>query len=201
MVLTDPEYRRRGLARILMEHALAFLDARGVRCAKLDATSMGQPLYEQLGFRAERAIERWRRAPARFASADECEPFQYNAALDCQAFGADRWALIEALAPIESAALELDGFAMSRPGTHAAYFGPCVAASTDCAERLLRAFLAKHSEEPVYWDLLPQNPAAAQLAHQYGFAPMRRLIRMTRGDAAIDQDISKVFAIAGFEYG
>src|SRR5579871_2533909 len=44
MVLTLPEFRRRGLARQLLEHALAYLQDRRVRCIKLDATDMGRPL-------------------------------------------------------------------------------------------------------------------------------------------------------------
>src|SRR5262249_56886097 len=50
MVLVDEGFRRRGIARALMEHALAFLDARGVCTVRLDATPLGQPLYEALGF-------------------------------------------------------------------------------------------------------------------------------------------------------
>ena len=39
MVLVLPEFRRRGIARSLMKHALAFTEARGVGCVKLDATA------------------------------------------------------------------------------------------------------------------------------------------------------------------
>ena len=50
MVLVLPEYRRRGVAKALTEHALAWLDGHGVKACGLDATDMGKPLYEQLGF-------------------------------------------------------------------------------------------------------------------------------------------------------
>ena len=59
MVLVLPEYRGQGIARRLMQHALRYLDERGVRCVKLDATGMGKPLYEQLGFVDDAVIERW----------------------------------------------------------------------------------------------------------------------------------------------
>ena len=61
MVITDPNYRGRGLAKRLMEHALYHLRGRGVEWIKLDGTDMGRPLYQQLGFRDEGAIERWLR--------------------------------------------------------------------------------------------------------------------------------------------
>ena len=59
MVLVSPEFRGRGYGRALMEHALQFLERRRVRVVRLDATDMGRPLYEKLGFREECAIERW----------------------------------------------------------------------------------------------------------------------------------------------
>src|SRR5205085_7325306 len=63
MVLTAAEYRGRGFARALMRHALDYVETRGVGCVKLDATDMGRPLYERLGFVTESLIERWWRAP------------------------------------------------------------------------------------------------------------------------------------------
>src|ERR1700694_4643986 len=58
MVLTDPAFRGRGLARNLMEHALDYLRGRGVGWVKLDATDMGHVLYERLGVRGGSGIER-----------------------------------------------------------------------------------------------------------------------------------------------
>jgi GNAT superfamily N-acetyltransferase len=76
MVLTLPEYRGRGYARHLLKFLLAQLDAAGYRSIGLDATHLGQPLYEQLGFAAAEPVERWARpgipmeanAPRRFAA-------------------------------------------------------------------------------------------------------------------------------------
>jgi GNAT superfamily N-acetyltransferase len=51
-VVTHPAYRRRGLARRLMQVTLAWLDELGIRRAELHATDMGRPLYESLGFAA-----------------------------------------------------------------------------------------------------------------------------------------------------
>jgi ribosomal protein S18 acetylase RimI-like enzyme len=51
-VVTHPAYRRNGLARRLVQAALAWLDERGIQRAELHATDMGRPLYEELGFAA-----------------------------------------------------------------------------------------------------------------------------------------------------
>lgn len=61
MVLTLPEFRGRGLARHLLTHLLHELDQRGIASIGLDATDMGRPLYESLGFTTQCAIERWSR--------------------------------------------------------------------------------------------------------------------------------------------
>jgi GNAT superfamily N-acetyltransferase len=59
MVLVDERVRGRGIGKALMEHALAYLDAAGVRSVRLDATALGQPLYEKLGFRAQFELSRF----------------------------------------------------------------------------------------------------------------------------------------------
>ena len=94
---------------------------------------------------------------------------------------------------------------MARPGTRAAYFGPCVSRSPEAARKLLGWFLATHPHQAVFWDLLPGNAEALRLARALGFQPVRRLARMVRRGAGqagpLVRDDSQVFAIAGFEYG
>src|SRR5438105_1328482 len=59
MVLVAAEHRGRGLGKALMRHALEFLEGQGVRTVRLDATPLGQPLYEKLGFGAEYTLHRY----------------------------------------------------------------------------------------------------------------------------------------------
>jgi len=49
-MFTEPEHRRRGLARRLMESMLAWCRAEGMRCLYLHASDDGRPLYESMGF-------------------------------------------------------------------------------------------------------------------------------------------------------
>jgi hypothetical protein len=62
-------------------------------------------------------------------------------------------------------------------------------------------FLSRHGAEPAYWDLLAENKDAVRLATGFGFSRVRRLTRMAIGSNGTGSDSSKVFAIAGFEYG
>ena len=206
MVLTHPEYRGLGLARRLMEHALENLEARQVEWIKLDATDMGRPLYLRLGFEDDCIIERWGRSPGPVAAPSGLPTWvPERGDIDRQAFGADRLQLLRTLAPMGSAAANESDYAMGRPGSKAAYFGPCVSRSVEAARDLLCWFLSQHPQEAVYWDLLPANAEALRLARDFGFQPLRKLVRMARrGVAGADKfmhDDSLVFAIAGFEYG
>ena len=64
-VATAPEVRGRGLASGLMRRALADGRERGNDVSTLQATKMGQPIYEALGYRAFGVCEMWeRREPA-----------------------------------------------------------------------------------------------------------------------------------------
>jgi len=49
-VYTEPEFRRRGIAREIMQTILAWLKERGLRAVNLHASAEGRPLYEKLGF-------------------------------------------------------------------------------------------------------------------------------------------------------
>lgn len=57
---TAPGWRRRGLARALVEHVLADAMERGATTATLQSTRMGQQLYRSLGFVPVGRYEEWR---------------------------------------------------------------------------------------------------------------------------------------------
>jgi GNAT superfamily N-acetyltransferase len=49
-LVTDPRYRRRGIARRVMQVMINWLADQGVQVMALHATEVGRPLYEELGF-------------------------------------------------------------------------------------------------------------------------------------------------------
>ena len=100
MVLTRIKYRGRGFAMRLLKECLRLADELGVESVKLDATNLGQPLYEKLGFRPEQSVERWWRAGREDAIAPSAPPPSSNEwqSADRSAFGVDRSALLAKLA-------------------------------------------------------------------------------------------------------
>ena len=49
-MFTEPEHRRRGLARLLMDAIAGWCREEGLRFLFLHASDEGRPLYEELGF-------------------------------------------------------------------------------------------------------------------------------------------------------
>jgi GNAT superfamily N-acetyltransferase len=56
-MFTLPAYRRRGLARQLLEVLMAHARHVGIRRLFLESSREGQPLYEEFGFRLTRGME------------------------------------------------------------------------------------------------------------------------------------------------
>ena len=61
LVATIPAARGRGLAAGLMRRALADGKARGCDVTTLQATALGRPIYERLGYRSLGTVEMWER--------------------------------------------------------------------------------------------------------------------------------------------
>lgn len=210
MVLVLPECRGKGIGRGLMEHALAWLEERGVLQVKLDATDMGRPLYEKLGFREEQAVERWGAAGTSGLSMDDTghwppDTGHYIPAMDRECFGLDRTALYEwllAAYPGQALWRPGKGFCLGRPGSNAYYVGPCQAVDVGVAVDLIRATMLRARAAAYFWDLFPAVGPAVDLARELGFERKRTLWRMAlRPQAGLPGRPEQVFGIAGFEYG
>jgi GNAT superfamily N-acetyltransferase len=64
MVATLPEARGRGLAAALMTQALLDARERGCETSTLQATKMGKPIYERMGYRDLGPLHMWERRSA-----------------------------------------------------------------------------------------------------------------------------------------
>ncbi|HEY2342896.1 MAG TPA: GNAT family N-acetyltransferase, partial [Chthoniobacteraceae bacterium] len=168
MMLVHPSHRRKGLGSQLMRCAIEHLRSNSVDCIKLDATPLGRPVYERLGFLPEQTLTRWRRPPAP-AAATASEPqgmvraldeavLPAVAALDASAFGTARLRLLQHLAGNAHRAFtvfrggELEGFGMLRPGDQADHLGPMACSNATAAAALLAPLLLAAQNRAVVWD-------------------------------------------------
>ena len=216
MVLVDPEKRRSGIATRLLETALDYLSSR-VSTVKLDATPLGQPVYEQFGFQAESMIERWTGTAGRKGIAEDAESIDNNSrfelfALDRRVFRADRSRLLEMLLnnssvpPVMARGHDgsLRGYAFARRGSNAAYVGPVVTMSAGDPEplldHLLGGILSRLKDQRIYIDFNKCSDCDVSALASRGFVKERELVRMSYGKP--DSSTSPfIFAIAGPEVG
>jgi ribosomal protein S18 acetylase RimI-like enzyme len=232
MVLVLPSVRERGLATRLLRVALEDLRSRGL-AAVLDATPAGRAVYLKQGFADGWGFVRWRRAEAAAptsgvpAIAPGVRPLRESdwpaiTALDAPAFGADRLALLQALASrwpavawVVEAAQEqagvsklsstpsgkLAGYLLGREGRTAAQIGPLVAIDARAALALVQAAVAAAPGVPLVLDLRDGWPGAEAWLRANGFKPERPFTRMTRGLAGPPGDAGHVALVAGPELG
>jgi hypothetical protein len=216
MVLVDAAYRQRGIGRALLEACIDHLRSRGVRCIKLDATPLGKPVYEALGFQTEWTLARWELTAAISPAAKSTPDIRDWAAedavrakeLDMAAFGTSRTQLLVELATGSRAALVteasprgLTGYGLMRAGSQASYLGPIAAESPEAGKMLIDALIARCGGEKIYWDIPDSNDAALVWAGQYGFARQRTLTRMFLGENVAVGNPRLQYALAGPEVG
>lgn len=214
MVLVDPEYRNRGIGTELLRRAVEHLDDAAIPTLKLDATPLGKPLYEKLGFVSEYEIERWnlRRTVeenrAQSAEIPVAAQVAEILAYDRQIFGADRSILLRSLAergPALTLAVargtQVQGYAFGRHGLFADHLGPWMAVDPDTAKIMLTDFLRRSSRDTVIVDALQSNKAAGGTLRDHGFTIARPLTRMYRGPNAFPGKPESLCAILGPEFG
>jgi ribosomal protein S18 acetylase RimI-like enzyme len=214
MVLVEASYRQRGIGRALLEHCLTHLQSCGVRCVKLDATPLGKPVYEALGFQTEWTLARWEATGAQpetggegikeWSTADGARVEQ----LDAAAFGVSRKQLLTELVGDGRAALvaetapgRLAGYGLMRAGSNASYLGPIAAESVEAGKRLVGALIARCCTGRIYWDIPDANREAFGWAEKYGFTQQRTLTRMFRGENVAVGNARMQYALAGPEVG
>jgi len=216
MVLVDPEFRGRGIGTRLLERCIAHLDSAGVPCIKLDATPLGKPIYEKLGFVTEYELGRWilRRPAENFpqgAETGEKMPaplLDFVMKADGVAFGADRSAILRSVNEEEPRFTDgiwnaggMEGYAFGRHGSFADHLGPWIAKDATAGQRLLDQFLAQSSRPMVVTDCVEANPFAKGLLQVKGFEYARPLTRMFRGRNEFPGRPELICSILGPEFG
>jgi ribosomal protein S18 acetylase RimI-like enzyme len=218
MVLVDPEYRGRGIGTRLLEKAIGFLDEGKIPTMKLDATPLGKPLYEKLGFVTEYEIERLalNRDPEQLSNLEptnaqhliSSSELEIVMARDAELFGADRSGLLKSLhreSPELISALwnagKLIGYVFGRKGSFADHLGPLMATDAETCQKLVAAFLRGSSREKLIVDCLKSAGFGGDMLRQQGFHYSRTLTRMFRGENRFPGKHGELCAILGPEFG
>ena len=206
------ESQRQGVGLALMQHILAWLDREHVRQVVLDASPLGQPLYEKLGFVAGEEVYILQRQTGglTFQCPAEIQPLSLQnldliTASDKRAFGADRSRLLRALLEIypQRAFLLNDG-----QGGISGYviaqekrIGSWVIENAAMAEVLLKTALSLPFNGKVSVVVPGENTDALAFLQRYGFATVRVNRHMVRGLVAPTGQRGKIYAQASLSLG
>jgi hypothetical protein len=196
-----------------MRHALAFLDGRGVRSVRLDATPLGRPIYEKLGFVAEYALARYGGVlPPKGGTVPEVEPVAAGGLgqvlrLDEDVTRTNRSGLLARMfdeAPDLFRTVRrgdhLIGFLTARAGAKATQLGPVEAKDEGAGRSLLADGLRRHAGQRVFIDVPLPNAAAVRAVEATGLAVQRPLLRMGRGEP-VRENVDMLWASSGPEKG
>jgi len=202
MVLVDENHRGGGIGKSLLSHSIDFLDQKGIRSIRLDATAMGRPLYEKLGFVAQYELTRFEgsasdgkaESRARFAKSVE-----EIADLDRRVAGCDRTSMLASLMD-DARVVEGRGYLLTRPGSNATQIGPCGAIDEASGLALFDDAAHRFAGQRIFIDIPISNVAATAWAKRAGLTVQRTFIRMCRGALANDR-VEWLWASSGPEKG
>jgi predicted N-acetyltransferase YhbS len=206
------ESQRQGIGLALMQHILAWLDRERVRQVVLDASPLGQPLYEKLGFVAGEEVYILQRQTGglTFQCPAKVHPLSLQnldliTAFDKRAFGADRSGLLQALLetyPQRAFLLNdgqggISGYVIAQEKR----IGPWVMENAATAEFLLKAALSLPFDGKVSVVVPGENMDALDLLQRYAFKTVRVNRHMTRGSDMPASRREKIFAQASLSFG
>jgi GNAT superfamily N-acetyltransferase len=219
MVLVDINCRGKGIGTALLKHSISYLKERNVETIRLDATPLGQPIYDKVGFLPEYELARFefRRAKSSppmgdggasptlptMATADD---FASIIDFDTQITGTDRGKMLRRLFEefpenvcIVRHAGRIEGFITRRPGANATQVGPCRATAA-AGPVLLCDALNKCAGKPVFVDVPLDNTGSVKIVEASGLTLQRRFTRMYWGRKPAD-DVKTLWASSGPEKG
>jgi GNAT superfamily N-acetyltransferase len=208
LVATHPALRGRGLASRLSRHLVDWAVSRGCRTVALDASIVGRPVYERLGFEAVGETAELLRGPGtplppgEAATRGSVADLDEIAALDRQIFGGDRSVLLRELFADPRGAWCVDRNGDGRLGgyllTRNRLLGPGAAVDELTAARLVRTALAEGREQRV---LVPDESTFLAMLLALGFVEQRRLVHMRFGELELPGERSRLIAQLSYATG
>jgi GNAT superfamily N-acetyltransferase len=216
MVLTDPDWRRRGLAKRLMAEGIDILEKRGL-IPTLDATPAGETVYRAIGFSGDTGLARWKVSPDPSASVSNNQhglkirpivesDLERLADWDCRHSGCNREAILIFLRKhrpdlaymAEDVEGNLQGYIMGRSGDRLPQLGPLVATGSLVAGSLLQA-AATGAADSLYVDAFDQTRSTLEASFKGSWSRERGFKRLLKGASASPEDPETVFLAAGPE--
>jgi len=211
MVLVDKESRGQGIGTKLLKHSLDYLDRRKVKTVRLDATHLGRPIYEKLGFMPEYELARFegiaqqgRAGPVVTEAVPEF--FADMIEFDRRMTVTNREKMLSRLFkefPQNTRIIthhdKIDGYVTMRPGANAIQVGPCTA-TMKAGQALLSDALHRCTGKAIYVDIPTGNVPAVKIAESSGLKIQRRFTRMSRGER-IKDNIEAIWTSSGPEKG
>jgi GNAT superfamily N-acetyltransferase len=214
MVLVDSEFRGRGIGTALMKDVLAFVDQTGATSVRLDATPLGRPMYEKLGFARQYELTRYAGLLSEISDSPSItsvrparrSDYESILALDREVTRTDRRTFLLRLFDEQPDDIrvfdrcgQIEGCLAQRAGSDAIQIGPCIAA-TEAGRPLLAEASRRLVGRRVYLDVPTANEPALRLAKSIGLVAQRTLTRMCRGTQVYD-DCERIWASSGPELG
>jgi len=212
MMGVHQQFQRRGIGLALMQHLLKWLDDKNLPQVQLDASEVGQPIYEKLGFVAQESVfvlQRQAGLPT-FEFPRQVKLIQYSdlgmlAEVDAKIFGADRSrvfsALLQAYPKRAFFSQDSRGRVTGYLFVQAGRIGPWVMLGPEDGEALLRAALSLDFEGMPSTVVPETTPEALALLQRYGFEILRTNRHMARGSTAVIGQREKVYAQASLSLG
>lgn len=192
-----PDFQRLGIGLALMEHLLEWLDQQGVMRVALDASLMGHPIYEKLGFITCDQVNIFQRQSGQPNSRPlpgiqhlSLQTLNLITATDHQAFGTDRSRLLSVLLEaypqrgfvLKDTQGNINGYLIAQEKI----IGPWVSQNKADAELLLKAALSLPFDNGLISVIVPgKNSEAAAVLQYFGFERVRVLQHMVRGSKTL----------------
>jgi ribosomal protein S18 acetylase RimI-like enzyme len=212
LLIVRAEYRKRGIATLLMRKAIGYLTKCRCETIKLEAAPEASNLYRRLGFIDEFDSLRFMRKGGKLVSprSDVATPMQEDrmteiARFDAEYFGAGRGRVLTSLheenrrycfAACEGS--DIVGYIMGRKAHSGYNLGPfvCNPGNPRVAQALLAKCLhALGSDSDVYLGVPAVNEKAVEILAKSGFVQYSRSFRMRLGKKLGTEKVDWIFAI------
>ncbi|MGO4851815.1 N-acetyltransferase [Phaeovulum sp. W22_SRMD_FR3] len=217
MMITAPRLQAIGAGRWMLRRLMA---DSGAKAFLLNSTRRGHRLYESEGFRTIRTVQQHQgiarpiylpEASALFDSRDMTNDDHAGVrALDAQAFGAARTALLNHLLPDCTGRVILEGdritgYALIRSFGRGRLIGPVIAGSAEAAMALIAPMIAAHPGAFLRLDTPEENGPLSSFLSACGLGLFDWVIEMHRGPvparAGIGSGATAIYGLAAQPLG